>query len=137
MLSTTDQLRIAANSLQLKPERHAAFHRLALHHVRLHPESTSKLLSAHDLDALTLSFLRKYGLLIWTALATKRSHLTIQSTVTAGKWRGLLYAKHSCLVRGDLKAWKAAHEGREPDGDEQLLGSPIGMLFRKYLKCLL
>lgn len=126
----------AAQNLHLKECRHAAFARLAAYHLRLTSSATptSKYGSPDHLNSTTLSILLIHGAAIWPAYLPRRGHLTSTSTAKAGPGRGLLYAKDSRLVRAELKAWRAAHEGREPDEEEQLLGSPLGRLLRAYLE---
>lgn len=132
----SDDLAKAATKLHIKDERHVAFGRLALHHLRTTAGPTAPYGSYAHLDNTTVSFMGQYGLRVWPAYATHRGHLTSTSTVKGGVGKGLLYAKASGLVRGDLKAWKAANDGREPTENDQLLGSPFGRLLRAYLETL-
>lgn len=137
-MTNTPPLTRAATKLHLRPERHAAFAHLALHHLRATAGENAQTpygAPAH-LDASTFSLLKKYGSHIWPGYAPMRGHLTTDSTVRAGPRSGLCYAKASLLVRGDLKKWKLANDGREPRYEERVLGSPLGKLMRAYLEVL-
>lgn len=126
----------AANKLHLKDERHVAFGCLALHHLRSTASPAAPYGSSAHLDKTTLSFMEQFGLRLWPAYAPQRVHLSSTSTVTAGARGGLFYAKACGLVRADLKAWKAANDGRQPTEEEQLLGSRIGRPLRAYFQVL-
>lgn len=127
----------AANKLEFKPERHAAFAKLALHHLRTaaaaYPQDTCG--SPSHLDSTTVSFLALYGGHIWTAYSPMRKHLTTSSTVPTDN-RGLFHAKHTQLKKGDRKRWKDANDGREPSDTEEVLGSRLGRLMREYFAVL-
>lgn len=136
-MSAQSELTQAANKLHLKEKRHDAFTRLALRHLHNTVRATEEYGSPNHVDATTISFVDAYAYSVWPAFPPQRDHLTTSSTITAGAARGLCYAQASNLARRDLKAWKAAHDFREPTENEQLLGSPLGRLLRAYYACMM
>lgn len=127
----------AANKLELRPERHAVFADLVLHHLRntaaVNPQDAYG--SPAHLDSTTLSFLAIYGGQIWTAYSPMRGHLTTSSTVPLLN-RGLFHAEHTQLKKDPRKKWKDANGDREPKDTEEVLGSRLGKLMRGYLEVL-